>query len=158
MLIFVKYSIIIIEPTNVIFKNKKKMMQKKQGEDEGTINDKDVATDIVEPIKPEITTVKHQEIENVAPVQLPTVISEPEIKPEKEKPKTKVRRSIKPEINLNNIISSDTRDGYSLRTRRSNLISFDSPVKSNTPKRAVAKGIFTLPNCNSTIVEGLFLI
>lgn len=131
---------------------RKKMMQKKQNEDEEIITNKDdKVINTVEPIQPEITNVKQQENKKE---KVDTIAS---IKPvESEKPsKTKVRRSIKPEINLENIIASTSvKDGYSLRTRRSNNLMSFSPAKSNTPKRAVAKGIFTLPNCNSTIVEG----
>jgi hypothetical protein len=41
---------------------------------------------------------------------------------------------------------------YNLRSRPSDLIKFDSPSK-NSPRRTIAKGIFTLPNFNSTIAE-----
>ncbi len=56
------------------------------------------------------------------------------------------RRSIKQEV---------PQTKYSLRntTRRSDLIKFESPAQSRSPKTVVTKGIFTLPNFESTIVE-----
>lgn len=79
----------------------------------------------------------------------PSVVEEP-------KP-TKSRKSIKPEITLDNLIDAPVENQekkYNLRTRRSDLIKWDSPSSNNSPKRTVTKGIFTLPNFNSTIAEG----
>lgn len=89
-------------------------------------------------------------------------ILEPIMKPKviEEIPKAlipKSRKSIKPEISMDNIIDSQPENKekkYSLRTRRSDLIKWDSPSQKASPRRTVTKGIFTLPTCNSTIVEG----
>ncbi len=83
----------------------------------------------------------------------PSVVEEP-------KP-TKSRKSIKPEITLDNLIDAPVENQekkYNLRTRRSDLIKWDSPSSNNSPKRTVTKGIFTLPNFNSTIAEGKYTI
>jgi len=83
----------------------------------------------------------------------PSVVEDP-------KP-TKSRKSIKPEITLDNLIDAPVENQekkYNLRTRRSDLIKWDSPSANNSPKRTVTKGIFTLPNFNSTIAEGKYTI
>ncbi len=67
------------------------------------------------------------------------------------------RKSIRPEITLDNLIdpSVENQDKkYNFRARRSDLIKWESPSTTKSPKRTVTKGIFTLPNFNSTIAEG----
>ena len=61
----------------------------------------------------------------------------------------KARKSIAPPVN-NQILEEEEecqKKKYNLRSRPSDLIKFDSP------RQSVSKGIFTLPNFNSTIAE-----
>lgn len=75
--------------------------------------------------------------------------------PKRVEEKPKSRKSIKPEISSENIIKpvENQEKKYTLRSRRSDLIKWDSPAQNASPKRIVTKGIFTLPSFESTIVE-----
>ena len=99
--------------------------------------------------------------ESNIPPKVEMVVEEKEliIKPvDVEEPRPKSRKSIRPEITLENLIDCPVENQdkkYNLRTRRSDLINWDSPSKRRS---IAAKSIFTLPNSNSTIVEGKLIL
>lgn len=107
--------------------------------------------DVVSPVS-EITPT-------ITPVAVPVVEATPEeITPVQVKPNipetivTNDRKSIKP-VEVASAAPDQTKYNLRQTSRRSDLIKFESPAATRSPKTVVTKGIFTLPNFESTIVE-----
>lgn len=119
---------------------------------ESGIKVEDVVTPVVEIVSPTITPVAVPVVE-ATPEEITPVLVKPNIP---ETIVTNSRKSIKP-VEVASVVPDQKKYNLRQTSRRSDLIKFESPAATRSPKTVVTKGIFTLPNFESTIVESKVL-